>query len=195
MRPLGRGWKVLETMNRPRSGLLLAGVVLGSLAAINASRARPQPAIPAGQFRLAVDEVVADKTLVVKRLTVTAAGSPFDSLAYPALPVSLRTDDGRQTLLATADSKDAPCSADVLVVGDLMERPAGPSEIKVLLRVKGHDGGHAGGSSRFQVPQKTMGEVVAVNIERGTYPLDTPLTIGTLQGKPITLVVGKTAQP
>jgi hypothetical protein len=181
-------------MNRPRLVLVLVAAIAATAAVVKVSLARP-PAIPTGRFRLDVDRVVADRTLAATRLTITTAGAHYPSLVVPAVPVSLETHEGRQTVVSPATSQGDLCSADVLLIGDLLERRKGPAEIKLLLQVRGRQGASAGGPSLFQVSERSVAEVLSVDVRPGLYRLDSPLTIGTLQGKPITLVVGPSAEP
>ena len=64
--------------------------------------------------------------------------------------------------------------------------------IQTIIRPRTGDGDFAGGPAVYPVsPDVKLDEFFKISASNGIFKFDTPVTIAQLQGKPVTLVVGK----
>src|SRR5271169_6440943 len=176
-----------------KTSRLLVG---GLLAAVTlcGCRQRSTVAPAAGTFQLVVDDLVKDGRFRVASLKVI---SPQ--------PATLSVE----TAGAHAGGDLLISSVDKLRAGQLLvtaSRVAGQDLTNALIqaslqvKLEGGDGGmliHGSfqseiSPSSFQVSRETkLDDFLNMTAKNGTYPLDVPLEIGRLDGKPIKLTVGK----
>ena len=142
-----------------------------------------EASIPNDSFRLTVHEVVSDTDTRVSLLTIqlSRAGS-----------VSVDGDGfHKQVALPVAQEgvvREAQVSLSAARVAPSQNKFA---YIQTLIHVKTATGS-AGGPDVHPVPtDTTLASFFSVSATGGVYKMDTPVTIAQMQGKPVTLVVGK----
>lgn len=144
---------------------------------------QPAETPPAG-FRLTLQEVATDTdaraALVILRsasagsISVDASGE--HSSIVLGEPAASGFRDGSVALIAT---RIAPAGE-----GDIY--------IKTLIQPQTPNGGYAGGPSTYTLPRLTqLAAFFTITAKSGDYPLNTPIEIARLSGKPVTLTVGK----
>jgi hypothetical protein len=165
--------------------------------AISGCHQRSHDAVPAGNFRLVVEDMVKDETFRVASLKVLSSQpgmlSVSEGSAHSAcqllIPAGQKLPEGE--MFFTASKATDSRTTNAYIVASLQ------------INVEGGDGGmikqasaHAGLGSRTYYPPKDTGLDVICNLtaRSGVYPLDIPLEIGRLDGKSMMLTVGKPAQ-
>ena len=142
-----------------------------------------EASIPSDSFRLTVQEVISDTDIKVSLLTIQisrGASVSVDCDAFHSHGVLPNAQDGMvrdgQVLLSAV--RVAP-SQDKFAYIQTLIRPRSAS-------------GYAGGTSLYPVPaDTTLASFFPISATGGVYKLDTPVTIAQMQGKPVTLVIGK----
>jgi hypothetical protein len=142
-----------------------------------------EASIPSDSFRLTVQEVVSDTDIKVSLLTIQlsrAASVSVDGDGFHSSGVLPNAPDGviREGQVLLSAARIAP-SQDKFAYIQTLIRPRSAS-------------GYAGGPSVHPVPaDTTLASFLSISVTGGVYKLDTPVTIAQMQGKPVTLVVGK----
>lgn len=72
------------------------------------------------------------------------------------------------------------------------ETPQHDRNVNLSIYVNGLNG-RSGGSGTYALSGKTLAAVFSLTAKSGDYPLDAPLTIGTIQGKTIWMLAGDPA--
>ena len=155
---------------------------------------RSDDAVPAGSFRLVVEDMVKDVTFRVASLKVLSSQPGMLSVAKEGshsacqllIPAGQKLREGQIFFLASKTTDSRTTNAYILV--------------SLQMKVEGGDGGmivqasaHTGlGSTTFYPPKDTeLGVICNLTAKSGVYPLDAPLEIGRVDGKPMILTVGK----
>jgi len=167
--------------------LLLLGLTL----AVGGCQYRSADRVPAGSFRLVVDDLVKDDSFRAAALTIESPQGGMVSLASESShnscallrPAALPLFAARISFLASRTT-DARGSNSVI-------------QTDLQVKSEGGDGGmliqgsvQAGGPATY--PQRGLVKLEAVaslNAVSGVYPLDTPLEIGRIDGRPLRLTV------
>jgi hypothetical protein len=142
-----------------------------------------EASIPSDSFRLTVQEVVSDTDIKVSLLTFQLSRAASVSV----------DGEGSHSSVVLPDAPDG-----VIREGQVLLSAAriAPSQdkfayIQTLIRPRSASG-YAGGPSVYPVPaETTLASFLSISATGGVYKLDTPVTIAQMQGKPVTLVVGK----
>ena len=162
-----------------RSLVLLAACCL---LYVGCQQATAKP-FPSDSFRLTVNNVVTDGDVRVSLLTIQTS--------VPA-SLSLGTEGSHSRVGLLDPQKGSVSEGQVILTGArIHHRRNENAHIQTLLRAQSQ-GGKAGGPSVHEVlSDVTLETFLSVSAKDGVYKLDTPITIAQLQGKPVTLVVGK----
>ncbi len=149
--------------------------------------------VPPGNFRLVVDDLIKDETfrLAVLRvsstqpgtLSVDREGSHAAGELLISAPDKLRA--GRIVFLASRTADSSQTNALI--------------QVSLQVKVDGGDGGmliqggfQSGGSTVYPISADTkLDGFVTLTARSGIYPLGTPLEIGQIDGKAVTLTIGK----
>ena len=162
--------------------LLLAGCCL------LAAGCQREAAIPSDSFRLTVEPVIPYPYFVVSLLKIHVPHNAYIS-------VSSKYSHCMTTL---ADSPtDAPRDGQVALAASRITRKGDAfAYIQIFIGAKPSNGsGYTGGTAGNSVPAATtLAAYFSISATNGDYKLDTPVEIGRLDGKPVTLVVGKPTQ-
>ncbi len=79
-----------------------------------------------------------------------------------------------------------------MIVTRIAPHGEGGIYIQTLIRPQTSMGSYAGGPSTYTLPRTTqLTDLFTITAKSGDYPLDTPLEIAHLNGKPVILTVGK----
>ncbi len=166
-------------MNTRAYILLLAGCFLLSAGCYR------EATIPSDSFRLTVERVITDRDIVVSLLKIHVRHNASISLS----------SEFSHCMTTLADSPtDAPRDGQVALTASRITRQGDDfAYIQTFVGAKPNGGsGFTGGTAVNPVPvTTTLGAYFSVSATSGDYKLDTPVEIGKLNGKPVTLVVGK----
>jgi hypothetical protein len=139
--------------------------------------------VPGDSFRLTLQDIITQEDVKISLLTI--------DVVRPA-SISVSTDSGYQSG-ALPDAPEGVVRQGQVVLS--ASRVVCPHDKQVCVQVtivEKSAVGWAGGPAIYSVPSDTkLGTFFTVSATSGVYKLDAPLTIGQLQGKPVTLVVGK----
>ena len=151
---------------------------------------RSEDAVPAGSFRLVVEDMVKDETFRVARLKVLSSQPGTLSVSKESshcgcrllVPAGQKLREGQMFFIASKATDSRTTNADIL--------------FSLQMKVEEGDGGmiaHTGlGTTTFYPPKDTGLDVICnLTAKGGVYPLDAPLEIGQIDGKPLILTVGK----
>ena len=139
--------------------------------------------IPSDSFQLAVQEVVSDTDVRVSLLTIQLSRAASISV--------YRGDSHCHVVLP--DARDGVVREGQVLLSATRVAPSQDKSayIQMLIRLR-TAGGSAGKVGVYPVPADiTLASFASISAAGGTYKLDTPVTIGQMQGKPVVLVVGK----
>ncbi len=138
-----------------------------------------EASIPGDSFRLTVQDVISDADVRVSLLTIR--------LLHGA---SISID--RVGVVLPETRKGAAREAEVLLSATRVAPSQDKSAyIQTLIRAR-TGGGSAGGASVHPVPtDTTLDSFFSISAAGGTYKLDEPVTVAQMQGKPVTLIVGR----
>jgi hypothetical protein len=151
---------------------------------------RSDDAVPAGSFRLVVEDMVKDETFRVASLKVLSSQPGMLSVSKESshsacqllIPAGQKLREGQMFFIASKATDSRTTNAYILV--------------SLQMKVEEGDGGiiaHTGlGSTTFYPPKDTELDVICnLTAKSGVYPLDAPLEIGRVDGKPMILTIGK----
>jgi hypothetical protein len=159
-------------------------IVIASALLLPACDGRGHPSPPA-TYRLAVEDLVNDETVILKRLSVTTQGSRMVTV----------NDEGSSAPQARASENGvagaASSTADILLLADLSGRsPSTPGELMWYVQVRVPSGMAAGGPARSPLAEpKTIKDLVQIHVAPGEHPIGQDLSLGTVQGRRLTLTV------
>jgi hypothetical protein len=147
-------------------------------------------AVPAGSFRLVVDDAANDGNFRIASLKIWSlqpgrfsVGIEGSGRCYGDFLASA-TDKQRegQVLLVASRATDSRTTNAYILAG-------------LQVKAESRDGGMLLESSccRTYYPSlaTSLADFVSMTAKDGVYPLDTPLEIGEIDGKPVSLIVGK----
>jgi hypothetical protein len=140
--------------------------------------------IPGDSFRLTVQKVVSDSDVRVSLLTIRlsrGASISVDGEGFHSHVVLPDAQEGvfREGEVAVSAARVAPSQGK-------------SAYIQTLICPQTSNGARAGGPSVYTVPTETkLASVLSLSATDGVYKLDSPVTIAQLEGKPVTLVVGR----
>jgi hypothetical protein len=142
-----------------------------------------EAAISGDSFRLTVERVITDHDIVVSLLKIHVLHNAS---------ISVGSEHSHCIVNLANSPEDAARDGQVALSGSRITRRGDDSAyIQTLIRTES-SAGSAGGASINPVPAATtLDSFFSVSATSGDYKLDTPVEIGRLDGKPITLVVGK----
>ncbi len=141
---------------------------------------KPQP-IPAGSFRAVVEDVVEDDLVLVKRITITAAGNRSVRIAEQSTVREISGDP---------DSQTGHMTAQVVLVADLITTQT-PSESTLRWLVRMTSSGSTGGGTGLR-PAGSAGslrDLLSFRLDSGDHPLSRDITLGYLQDHELILRV------
>jgi hypothetical protein len=155
------------------------------------SSAHPTDSLPAGSFRVAVNNLVAadaDPSVMVTQVSIETEGGA-------GIQVKGSNFDYGPSAGPSSQQHKSLSRAETIIVADLTtHKNKANNTFKLLLQSSGtfDTGAVARGSyhSTLSTPSAAkVSDVLTLTIQPGVYRLGTPLPLGTLQGKPITLTV------
>ena len=162
-----------------RASILLVGC---SLLFIGCKR---EAAIPSDSFHLSVQSIITEGDLKVSLIKFHLPHSASISVDSAHSHSSVSMQDAPQGAVGQRDGQVILSASRVAHVGDAF------ANIQTLIRLES-DHGSAGSPSVSYVPAATnLDAYFSVSATSGDYKLDTPVEIGRLDGKPVTLLVGK----
>jgi hypothetical protein len=150
-------------------------------------------AVPSGSFRLVVEDTVKDEAFRIASMKVS-------SLQPGTLSVGMEGGRANGELLVSATDKLR--EGRVLFIAS-RATDSRTTNAYILARlqvmVEGGDGGmlihgtfqSSCGGTYYPSLDTKLADFASMTAEDGIYPLDTPLEIGRIAGKPVTLTVGK----
>jgi len=144
-----------------------------------------QAAIPDDSFHLTVENVITDRDIVVSLLRVHV---PHNSM------ISLNSEYSHSMVTLAESSGDAPRDGEVALTASRITRQGDKfAYIQTFMGTKPNGGaGLTGGASTHPVPATmTLDTYFTVFAKDGDYKLGQTIEIAKLDGKPVTLVVGK----
>jgi hypothetical protein len=181
-------------------GLLLAGglavliaiLCIGTLFLARSAALQQMP--PKNMFRLKVETLQDTGTLKSFQLTLTGAGILTDqNTLETTLPVAVQVEAGLWCMTrASVEGRAGLCRATIPITATQIDSAQGGRNINLAIYVNALNG-RSGGSGTYAIPGKTLPEVFILTAKNGDYPIEAPLTIGTIQGKPIRILVGEAA--
>jgi len=140
--------------------------------------------IPPTEFRLTLQEVANDANARAALLILHSgtAGS-----------ISVDQDGGHNsTALGDPNANGSREGSVALIATRIAPAGEGDIYIQTLIRPQTPNGSYAGGPSTFTLPRPTqLADAFTITAKSGDYPLNTPIEIARLRGKPVTLTVGK----
>ena len=166
-------------MNIWASISLLAGCCLLS------AGCQREAAIPIDSFRLTVEPVITDHDIFVSLLKIHVPHNAW---------LSITSEHSRCVMDLPISPADAARDGQVALSASRIERQGEDSaSIQTLIRVRDQaSGSTSGGPTVLPVPAATtLDTYLSISATNGDYKLDTPLEVARLDGKPVTLVVGK----
>jgi hypothetical protein len=142
-----------------------------------------EASIPGDSFRLGVQEVISGGGFEVSVLTVRALRD-----------ASISVDgEGFHTDVVLPSAPEGTGREGEVVMSAARVAPSQDKEayVQILIRSKTTNAA-AGGPSLRSVPVSTpLASCFSICVTNGIYKLNAPVTIARMQGKPVTLVVGK----
>jgi len=160
---------------------LIASVLVAGLATLPMGCREKLEPIPAGSFRAVVEDVVADDLVLVKRMTITAAG---------VRTVSISEKGGLEEATGNPDPNTGLMTAQVVFVADLIKiQPASGNIFRWMVRIR--TGGVTAGGPGFSVAgsAESLRDVLSLNLTSGIYPLSQDISLGLVQGRVLSLKV------
>jgi hypothetical protein len=158
---------------------ILSGIALIAFAGCG----RPAPIPPAG-FRLTLQEVATDENVRAALLTIhtESAGS-----------ISVDEEGKHSSAILHEPNASGFREASIAVIASRIA-PSGNGDIYIqtLIRPQTPNGAFAGGPSTYSLQRATqLADFFRITAKNGEYPFDTAVEIAQLQGKPVTVTIGK----
>ena len=146
---------------------------------------RPSQTPPTG-FRLTLQDVATDTNARAALIAIRTASVGS---------ISVDQDGGHNsTALPDADANGSRAGSVALIASRIVPAGGGDIYIQTLIRPQTPNG-YAGGPSTYTLPRATkLTDHFTITAKSGDYPLNTPIEIAQLAGKPVTLTVGKTTR-
>ncbi|MES2661413.1 MAG: hypothetical protein V4689_22525 [Verrucomicrobiota bacterium] len=144
---------------------------------------RPARTASAG-FRLTLQEVATDTNIRVALLTIHTAH---------AGTLSVDGEGSHHAVTLANPNAEESHEGSIALIASRVEPPGdGDILIQTLIRPQLPNGSFAGGPSTDRVPRPTrLADYFTITGKNGDYPLNTPIEIARLRGKPVTLTVGE----
>jgi hypothetical protein len=144
--------------------------------------------IPSDSFRLSVQSIITGGDLKVSRILVQTSHSASIYVDSEHSHSSVSMQDAPQGAVGQREGQVILSASRVARVGDAF------ASVQTLICLE-TDHGAAGGPDVSYVPAATnLDAYFSVTATAGDYKLDAPVKIADLDGKPVTLVVGKPKQ-
>lgn len=158
--------------------------VLAALLLIGVAGCKRPGAVPANRFQVTIQKSVNDANVFVTVLKIQAV-SPGS--------ISLDQDGGHSSLGLPEPNAAGLREGSVILLGSRIEpTKEGDVYIQSLIRGQISDGTFAGGPSIDTLPKGTqLADHFAITAKAGEFLFDSPIEVGRLRGKPVTLTVGK----
>ena len=139
---------------------------------------------PSAGFRLTLQDVATDTNARAALIAIRSAS---------AGSISVDEDGGHNsTALPDADANGSREGSVALIASRIAPAGDGDIYIQTLIRPQTPNGNYAGGPSTYTLPRATkLTDHFTITAKSGDYPLNTPIEIARLGGKPVTLTVGK----
>ncbi|RYD48632.1 MAG: hypothetical protein EOP85_03170 [Verrucomicrobiaceae bacterium] len=164
------------------TAFIFATTLMVSLSGCRSSGPPPRTA-PATGFRLTVYDSPGD---AAKR----SVGVVVHTVSAGAISVDYGSRLGG-TVIAAPDATGVREGSVNLIVNLTVPAGGGDAELATLVSTRS-DGSHGGSGLTEKVPgNSTLTGIFTFTAKNGDYPLDTPLEIARINGKPVTLTVGK----
>ncbi len=165
-------------LNLPR--LLLASAISSLLF----TGCKPAPKAPSSGFHLTLQKVANDDAMGSALLTIQTSGTGT---------LSVDQDGGHNSILLPEPKAGGVREASIALIASRIEpKGSDKSYIQILIRPQTGDGSFAGGPSLYTLPPGTLlKDQFTITAKDGDYPIDTPIEIARLRGKPVTVTVGK----
>jgi hypothetical protein len=142
------------------------------------------PQIPSVGFRLTLQDVATDTNTRAALVTIhtSSAGS-----------LSVDEDRGHSSVTLPDMKANGSREGSIALIASRIALPGdGDIYIQTLIRPQTPDGNSAGGPSTYTLPRSTLlTDHFAITAKSGDYPLNTPIEIARLGGKPVTITIGK----
>lgn len=146
---------------------------------------RREAAIPSDSFRVSVQTVITGNDLKVSLVKLLIPHNASIYLDGEHSHSSVSMQDAPQGDVGQREGQVVLSASRVAGSGEAF------ASIQTLIRLES-DHGSAGGPTVSYVPAATnLDAYFAISAVAGDYKLDTPVKIAVLDGKPVTLVVGK----
>jgi hypothetical protein len=144
-----------------------------------------QQRIPSDSFQLSVQNFVSDDDIRVSILTIHVSQSSRAS------GISVDGEYSHTYSGFQDKQNESIVDGEVLLCASRIAPSENNAYIQMLIRSRTGTG-YAGGPTVHPVsPDVKLDDFIKITASDGIYKLDTPITIAQLQGKPVTLVVGK----
>jgi hypothetical protein len=142
-----------------------------------------QQRIPSDSFQLSVRDIVSDSDIRVSLITIHISR---------ATRISVYGDGFSESSAIQEKQNGSVADGEVLMCASRITTSENKAYIQTLIRTRTGDGDYAGGPAVYPVsPDVKLDEFFKISASNGIFKFDTPITIAQLQGKPVTLVVGK----
>jgi hypothetical protein len=166
-------------MNIRVCALLLAGCCL---LAVGCQR---QAAIPSDSFRLTVERIFTDHDYEISLVKVNVSHTQN---TY----ISISNQFSHGTIFLANSPNDTPGDGEIALVASRFTQPGGKSYVvQTLIRPKSV-GSYTGSRGSFtDTGDSPLETYLSVSLTNGDFKLDAPMEICRLDGKPVTMVVGK----
>ncbi len=160
--------------------LVLSVWLASAVVTVAGCRKRTEP-IPAGLFRVAVEEVADDPLVLVKRITITAPGRRGVGISQGGSFDWNWADPDRETGLMTVQ---------MVIVAQLIKLPsASENVLRGVVRMKSSGGAMWVSLERPAGAAASLGDLLSLRLDSGLHPLSRDLTLGYLPDRELILRV------
>lgn len=145
---------------------------------------KPASKAPSPGFRLTLQKVATDDAMQSALVTIQTSHAGTMSVAQ---------DGGHNSILLPDPDAGGSREASIALIASRLEPKAGDKTyLQILIRPQTSDANYAGGPSTYTFPLGTLlSDQFTITAKDGDFPLDTPVEIARLRGKPVTVTVGK----
>jgi len=112
-----------------------------------------------------------------------------------AAEIIVDVDGDRSSVIFDAKNPNGELESVVILAAERKTSPTdGKTLVEILIRPETPNGAFAGGPSVFTVDTDApLNSILNTAITEGEFPLDEPIEVGTLNGRPITLLIRRSA--